>query len=133
MMTFFLILFACLLGTLGHWWTRYANGRTEETFMEYMTSYRANTVASLFSAFGSASLAFASIPADLGGRELMLVLTGVYAAGYMVDSSFNKGKAPSASPEVVLINREIKKTVESIKEVDNKKDLNDILKDDKAL
>ena len=133
MLIFFYILAACLLGTLGHWWTRYAQGRTEEGFFEYMSTYRTNSIASIFSAFASSSLTFASTPPDLEGRSLMLVLAGVYAAGYMLDSKFNKGKAPDASPEVVIINREIKKTVKSIKEVDNKKDLNDILKDDKDL
>jgi hypothetical protein len=131
MLIFFYILAAGLLGTLGHWWNRYAQGRTEEGFFEYMSTYKANSIASIFSAIGSSSLAFASTPPDIEGRALMLVLTGVYAAGYMLDSKFNKGTPPSASPEVVLINREIEKTVTQIKKVDSKKDLNDILKDDK--
>lgn len=133
MMTFLYILAAGLLGTLGHWWTRYANGRSEEGFFKYMSAYKANSIASLFSILGSSSVAFASTPPDIEGRSLMLVLTGVYAAGYMLDSTFNKGTAPTAAPEVVLINRSIEKTVQDIKAVDSKKYLNDILKDDASL
>ncbi|MFA5920140.1 MAG: hypothetical protein WC856_02465 [Methylococcaceae bacterium] len=132
-MTFLYILIAGLLGVLGHWWTRYAQGRTEESFFKYLSDYKANTIASLFSILTSSSVVFASAPVDIGGRDLFLLLIGVYGTGYMLDSKLNKGTAPTIVPEAVLINRKIEKTVEDIKAVDNNKTLDDIMKDDKSL
>lgn len=133
MMTFFYILIAGLLGVVGHWLTRFTQGRTESTFWQYLNTHKANSISSILSVVTSSSVIFTSLPEDIHGKALMMVILGSYTSAYMLDSTVNKDKAPETAPEAVLINRKVEATVQDIKAVDSKKTLDDILKDDEAL
>lgn len=123
MTIFFLILGAGLLGIVGHWLTRYTQGRTESTFMEYMKQYKANSISSIFSVIASNSTIYASLPEDIHGKPLMMVILGSYTAAYMLDSTVNKDARPLFEPVIV----------KALRKADAKKSLNDIVSDDASL
>jgi hypothetical protein len=91
----YLIFGAGLLGVLGHWVTRWSQGRTQSTFIEYLSAYRANTLSSVFANLFSSATIYSATPEDIGGRALALVVLGAYAAGYTLDSKINKDKSTS--------------------------------------
>jgi hypothetical protein len=128
MMTFFLILGAGLFGVAGHWLTRFAQERTQSTFVEYLMIYKARTLSSVFSIIGSSSVIFQTAPVDVSGRDLIMLLIGAYSAGYMLDSTVNKDKAP----EPVVI-RGVNKSIKEFEEDDKANSLNAILSDDSDL
>lgn len=125
MTNFFLILGAGLLGVVGHWLTRYVQGRTESTFMQYMGQYKANSISSVFSVVTSSSTIFASLPEDIHGKPLMMVILASYTTAYMLDSTMNKDKTPILPPVLVKAERSI--------DADIKKSLDDIVRDDASL
>jgi hypothetical protein len=84
------ILIAQFLGILGHWATRWIQGRTTSTFIEYMLGMKAQTLESVFASLTSAFTIYASIPENLIGKPLILVLIGAYTAGYAFDSKLNR-------------------------------------------
>jgi len=84
------ILIAQFLGILGHWATRWAQGRTTSTFMGYLLGMKAQTLESVLASITSAFTIYASIPEGLTGKPLILVLIGAYMAGYTFDSKFNR-------------------------------------------
>ena len=84
------ILIAQFLGILGHWATRWAQGRTTSTFKEYLLGMKAQTLESLFASITSAFTIYASVPEGLTGKPLILVLIGAYTAGFTLDSKFNR-------------------------------------------
>lgn len=130
---FFVILAVELFGIAGHWWNRWADGRTEDTFWEYLKENKAHTVASFFSILSSSSVVFANIPDDISNKNLLLAILGAFGSAYMLDSITNKSSTPSVTPEAVLINRKVAETVQDIKAVDSKKVLDDIMKEDASL
>jgi hypothetical protein len=93
MLSFYLIFGAGLLGVVGHWLTRWAQGRTQNTFWEYLSAYKANTLSSLFANIFSSGVIYSSTPADISGRALVLVVIGAYCAGYTLDSKVNKDES----------------------------------------
>jgi hypothetical protein len=90
MMILVFILCAQLLGILGHWATRWAQGRTTTTFFAYLMGMKAQTLESVLASITSAFTIYASIPEDLTGKPLLLVLIGAYMAGYTFDSKLNR-------------------------------------------
>jgi hypothetical protein len=93
MLSFYLIFGAGLLGVLGHWLTRWAQGRTLNTFWDYLCEYKANTISSIFANIFSSGVIYSSTPDDIAGRALVLVVLGAYAAGYTLDSKVNKERS----------------------------------------
>jgi hypothetical protein len=93
MLSFYLIFGAGLLGVLGHWLTRWAQGRTINTFWDYLCEYKANTISSIFANIFSSGVIYSSTPDDIAGRALVLVVLGAYAAGYTLDSKVNKERS----------------------------------------
>jgi len=84
------IVFAQLLGIIGHWATRWAQGRTTSTFLEYILGMKAKTLESVLASITSAFTIYASIPENLTGKPFVLVLIAAYMAGYTFDSKFNR-------------------------------------------
>lgn len=120
-MTFIYILMASLIGVVGHWVTRWSQGRTNSTFWEYLMCYKANTLSSIFSILASSSAVYTTTPVDIEGHGLLMLLLGCYSSGYMLDSKVNKDKAPVNEP------------AKESKEDDKAKSLNDLLDDDRNL
>jgi hypothetical protein len=89
----YLIFGAGLVGVLGHWVTRWSQGRTQSTLWEYLVAYKARTLSSVFANLASSGLIYASTPEDIAGRALVLVVIGAYTAGYTLDSALNKDKS----------------------------------------
>jgi hypothetical protein len=85
-----LIILAQLFGILGHWATRWVQGRTTTTFKEYLVGMKTQTIESVLASLTSAFTIYASIPEDLAGKPLVLVLIGAYMAGYALDSKLNR-------------------------------------------
>jgi hypothetical protein len=102
----FFILIAQFLGILGHWATRWIQGRTTSTFKEYMLGMKAQTLESVFASLTSAFTIYASVPEGLTGKPLILVLVGAYTSGYAFDSKLNRDKGDWV-PEVAREQREI--------------------------
>lgn len=128
MMNFFLVLGAGLLGVVGHWVTRWSQGRTQSTFVEYLKFNVPSTLSSVFSILASSTAIYATMPVGVAGRDLLLLLLGSYSSGYMLDSKVNRDK-PLVQPQPT-------KTVSEIKEIidaDRNMVLNEILDDDDAL
>lgn len=92
MIEFTLVFGAGLLGILGHWWVRWAQGRTESTFMEYLMTNKASTIASIFSVLGSCSVVFSALPEDFTAKSLLLSVVGSFQSGYTLDSMVNRDK-----------------------------------------
>ncbi|MBE0436220.1 MAG: hypothetical protein IBX56_10500, partial [Methylomicrobium sp.] len=65
-MDFIWILLAGLLGVVGHWMTRWSQGRTESTFIEYLLEHKGHTVSSVFTIVGSAGLIYQGFDAESG-------------------------------------------------------------------
>ena len=84
------ILIAQFLGILGHWATRWAQGRTTSTFKDYLFGMKAQTLESVLVSITSAFTIYASIPENLTGKPLILILIGAYMAGYALDSKLNR-------------------------------------------
>jgi hypothetical protein len=93
MTSLYLIFGTGLLGVLGHWVTRWSQGRTQSTLWEYLVTYKARTLSSVFANIASSGLIYASTPEDIAGRALVLVLIGSYTAGYTLDSTLNKDRS----------------------------------------
>lgn len=123
MSEFFWVLGAGLLGVIGNWATRYSQGRTDSTFMEYLMHRKATTVSSLFSILASSSLIYQSMPPTAHGRELLVFLLGAYSTGYMLDRTVNRDKPIETLPA----------NTQEIADADKHKALDDILGDDDAL
>lgn len=125
MLSFYLIFGAGLLGVLGHWLTRWAQGRTQNSFWDYLTAYRSNTLSSIFANIFSSGVIYSSTPEDIAGRALVLVVIGAYCAGYTLDSKVNKD---SSLPDELM-----KEKLKQIRNSDDQKPLSDIIRDDAAL
>lgn len=93
-MSYLLILAAGFLGVLGHWVTRWAQGRTTSSFFEYLQAYKARTLSSGFATLASASAIYLSMPV---GSSLMTFLLMSYCASYTMDSKVNKDKDPETN------------------------------------
>ena len=116
------IIAAGLIGVVGHWLTRWTQGRTSSSFFEYINSYRARTVQSLLANVTSSFTILASTPEDIHGKALFMIIMGAYMAGYTLDSTFNKD-VPQDS--------EIKVQRSTIKGHNKNEDINDLLASDK--
>ena len=81
-----------LLGVLGHWFNRYAQGRTTSTFAEYLSNNRKNTVASVFTILASCGAVYAALPPAPETHVLVLAAIGAYNAGYVLDSVVNRDR-----------------------------------------
>jgi hypothetical protein len=95
-----IIILAQFLGILGHWATRWAQGRTTSTFKSYMLGMWPKTLESVFASLTSAFTIYASIPEGLTGKPLILVLIGAYMAGYAFDSKLNRDKGDWVPEEI---------------------------------
>jgi hypothetical protein len=125
MMSLYLIFGVGLFGVLGHWVTRWSHGRTQSTFFEYLMTYKANTLSSIFANLAASGIIYASTPEDISGRALVLVVIGAYTAGYTLDSKINKDK--SASEQLM------QERVKELQRENAKPSLADILEEDDAL
>jgi hypothetical protein len=123
---FFFVLAAGLLGVVGHWVTRWSQGRTQSTFVEYIKYNLPSTLSSLFSILASSSIIYQAMPVDVSGRDLLLLLIGSYSSGYMLDSKVNRDK-----PVAVAV--ETNETAQEVKRDDKEKSLDSLLDDDDAL
>jgi hypothetical protein len=133
MLSFYLIFGAGLLGVLGHWLTRWAQGRTQNTFWEYLVGFKANTISSIFANIFSSGVIYSSTPEDISGRALVLVVLGAYGAGYTLDSKLNKDESPGD----VLVREKIKElqrnNAATSQEPDHDEELDDALRRDANL
>jgi hypothetical protein len=125
MTSLYLIFGTGLIGVLGHWVTRWSQGRTQSTFWEYLVAYKAHTISSVFANIASSGLIYASTPEDIGGRALVLVAIGAYTAGYTLDSTLNKDKSTA--------DRLMQERVKELQRENAKPSLADILDEDDAL
>jgi hypothetical protein len=111
---FFVLLVAGFAGGFAHWLNNWAQGRTPDTFFEYLKSNGKRTVAA------SISIAMAVIASYLANPDVTLntILLAI-SSGYMVDSVTNKGNAPAPSaqdstPVQDTVNEDANKTVDSL-------------------
>jgi hypothetical protein len=84
------IIIAQFLGITGHWATRWAQGRTTSTFIQYLIGMKAQTIESVLASLVSAFTIFASLPENITGKPLIMVLIAAYTAGYTLDSKLNR-------------------------------------------
>jgi hypothetical protein len=133
MLPFYLIFGAGLLGVVGHWLTRWAQGRTQNTFWRYLMMYRANTISSIFANIFSCGVIYSSTPEDISGRALVLVVLGAYGAGYTLDSKLNKDESAGD----VLVREKIRElqrnNATTSQETDHDEELDDALRRDANL
>lgn len=122
-MNFAILVIAGLLGVVAHWYNRYAQGRTQSTFVEYLKCYKANTVSSLISNFAATSATFAASPPELSLQVVLLAFT----SGYAIDSVMNKDKRPET------ISVETKETIKKVIKDDQASSIDSILDDDSKL
>jgi len=87
---FLLIAIASLLGIFGHWLVKWSKETTSSNFKGYLLQYKINTVQSISANLISIVTIYTSVPDDIGGRALIMVLIGAFTAGYTFDSGFNK-------------------------------------------
>jgi hypothetical protein len=125
MMSLYLIFGVGLFGVLGHWVTRWSQGRTQSTFFEYLMTYKANTLSSVFANLAASGIIYASTPEDISGRALVLVVIGAYTAGYTLDSKINKDKSASERP--------MQERLEEVQRENAKTSLADVLAEDDLL
>jgi len=121
-MAFIMVVLAGFLGILAHWFNRWVDGRSESTFFEYISAYKKRTISSAISVFASSAAAYEVMPPDL---TLMAFLSS-FSAGYMLDSVINKDK-PVAT-KVIATDK-----VAEVKNAQDAKSLDDVLRDDRAL
>lgn len=122
-MNFAIVVVVGLLGVLAHWYNRYAQGRTDNTFVEYLMCYKARTFSSLLSNFAASSATFATAPVELSLQVVLLAFT----SGYAIDSIMNK----ETKPEIVTV--EPKETIKKVVKDDQVKSIDSILDDDSRL
>lgn len=120
-MTFIYILIAGLLGVVGHWMTRWSQGRTSSTFTEYLLEHKAHTVSSVFTIIGSVGLIYQG----MGDGVLFNALLTAYTSGYTLDSMLNKDAKLTGEPKSVSIAKRV--------DDEKAKSLRDILDDDAKL
>ena len=118
MATFYMIIAAGLFGVVGHFLTRHVQNRTDSTFVQYILSDKASTMQSITANLASSFAIYSTVPDDLHGKALLMVVIGAYMAGYTMDSKFNHD---SGTP-----------TIKPIKEIKNE-DINDIIDSDRKL
>jgi hypothetical protein len=87
---FISIMLSSLLGIFGHWLVKWSKETTSSNFKEYLLQYKANTIQSVSANLISIFTIYSSVPDDIGGRALIMVLIGAFTAGYAFDSGFNK-------------------------------------------
>jgi uncharacterized membrane protein YeaQ/YmgE (transglycosylase-associated protein family) len=136
MMSLYLIFGAGLLGILGHWVTRWSQGRTQSTFLGYLSAYRSHTLSSLFANLGSSGLIYSSTPEDIAGRALVLVVIGAYVAGYTLDSKINRDESLSdklVHEKLKKLQRENATTIRKPETTHADEDLIDVLRRDADL
>jgi hypothetical protein len=132
MTSLYLIFGSGLFGVIGHWVTRWSQGRTQSSFWEYLVAYKARTLSSVFANIASSGLIYASTLEDISGRALVLVVIGAYTAGYTLDSTLNKDKSTDdrlLQEKLKELQRENAKTQPQTA----KSSLADILEEDDAL
>jgi hypothetical protein len=132
MMSLYLIFGFGLFGVLGHWVTRWSQGRTQSAFWEYLVAYKAHTLSSVFANIASSGLIYASTPEDIGGRGLVLVVIGAYTAGYTLDSKLNKDRPAAEAPMQEKPNKGSNDPIGKAREL-SEKSLADVLAEDDAL
>lgn len=118
MLTPTIIFGASLLGILGHWLTRWEQGRTSSTFGKYLSTFKAHTLASVFANLTSAGIVYASLPEDIPIKTLLLVAGGVYMTGYAWDSKLNKDAQPK--PRTYKETPGVKKSIADILDDDRR-------------
>jgi hypothetical protein len=143
MTSLYLIFGSGLFGVIGHWVTRWSQGRTQSSFWEYLVAYKARTLSSVFANIASSGLIYASTPEDISGRALVLVVIGAYTAGYTLDSTLNKDKSTSdrlMQERLNALNENKNMSKEEFERFDkqgalitDRKSLADILEEDDAL
>lgn len=96
MLTFLAILLTGYCGLAAHWYNRYAQGRTDSTFLEYLNTYRNRTISSCLSILASEIALFQGSPVEL----TMQTIFAAFTYGYTIDSIMNRGKeGMPAEPE----------------------------------
>lgn len=133
MLSLYLIFGVGLFGVLGHWVTRWSQGRTQSTFFEYLMAYKANTLSSVFANLASSGIIYASTAEDISGRALVLILIGAYTAGYTLDSKINKDKPNEPNDNKKMSKEEFEQWEKQGARSTERKSLADILEEDDAL
>ena len=76
-----------LLGIAGHWFTRWSQDRTSNSFIGYLIDNKKYTVAAVISIFSATTTLYTAInPPDLSFELLLLS----YLSGYKLDSVVNR-------------------------------------------
>lgn len=123
------ILVAGLLGVIGHWYTRWAQGRTDTPFKDYLLVNKASTLSSVFANVSSSMGIYTALPDDAAAKMIVIAVYAAYTAGYALDSTLNRdpqGSQPAAQPAP-------KKTLQEIKHENAEKPLQDLLDRDSTL
>src|SRR5574343_1947161 len=131
------ILIAGLLGVIGHWYTRWAQGRTDTPFKDYLLVNKASTLSSVFANVSSSMGIYTALPDDAAAKMIVIAVYAAYTAGYALDSTLNRdpqGSQPAQpSPATAHEAPTPKKTLQEIKHENAEKPLQDLLDRDSAL
>ena len=120
MVTLAIIVICGLLGVVGHWLNRYTQGRTESSFKDYMLEYKARTMQSITANLASSFTIYASLPEDIHGKPLVMVVIGAYMAGYTLDSNLNRDVKPEPKVKVQrAVKDDAKKSIDDLLDSDN--------------
>jgi hypothetical protein len=90
-LNFLVILLTGFGGLCAHWYNRYVQGRTNSTFLQYLSEYRQRTISSCLTILASEITLFQTTPPDLTLNALFTAFT----YGYTLDSIINREKLPS--------------------------------------
>lgn len=86
LLTFAAVIACGFLGVIAHWFNRYAQGRTENSFKDYLLVYRTRTISSLVSVFASSAALYQFVLPEMS----LATLLSAFTAGYTIDSVVNK-------------------------------------------
>lgn len=85
-MTLILLLLAGFSGLFAHWFKRWLRGQTEAGFIDYMSTHKRHSAASVLSLLGAIIAMVAVADVELTQQTLALA----FMAGFSIDSTLNK-------------------------------------------
>jgi len=85
-MTLILLLLTGFAGLFAHWYKRWLRGQTVAGFIDYMSTHKRHSAASVLSLFGAIAVICAGADVELTQQSVALAFT----AGFSVDSTLNK-------------------------------------------
>jgi hypothetical protein len=98
-LNFLVILLTGFGGLFAHWYNRYVQGRTNNTFLEYLREYQQRTISSCLTILASEIALFQTTPPDLTLNAIFTAFT----YGYTLDSIINREKLKTDETDTTFV------------------------------